>query len=234
MVHSLKELLDRHTMPIIVSLPENRLDLARAAIRGGADALKFHINVAHRASGNTFQDIEHYVDIFQEIREEFSGPMGIVLGDQIEQVVQADTKHLRELGFGYYSLYPTHIASTTLLQTDLEQTVAITDDFTTEMVKALSSFPIDAIELSIIKKEEYGQALNGKDLVTYKMMRDCTKLPLIVPSQKRLVPEDLKLLKEIGINAVMLGVVTTGQTPTSIYESISHFTNKRGCKGEIL
>lgn len=225
MVTTLKELLSSKKMPIIVSLPENRVDLAIAAIRAGADALKFHINVTHRASGNHFLEMEHYVDIFKEIREEFSGPMGIVLGDTLEKVVQADTKQLKELGFSYYSLYPTHIGSTTLLQTDLEQTVAINDEFTLEMVKALNSFPIDAIELSIVKKEEYGQALNGNDLVAYKTIRDCTTLPLIVPSQKRLIPKDVKFLKELGINAVMMGVVTTGSTPTSIYESISRFTN---------
>ncbi|OCA81460.1 hypothetical protein A8F94_21505 [Bacillus sp. FJAT-27225] len=224
---SFKELLSSENMSIIVSLPENRVDLARAAVRAGADALKFHINVTHRASGNHFKGIEHYVDVFKEIREEFSGPMGIVLGGTIEKVVHSDAQKLKEIGFSYYSLYPTHIGSKTLLQTDLQHTVAINEEFTLEMVKALNSFPIDAIELSIVKKDDYGRALNLKDLVIYKAIRDCTTLPLIVPSQKRLILEDLKVLKEIGINAVMMGVATTGYTPTSIYESISLFTKNR-------
>lgn len=230
MVISLKELLSSKNMSIIVSLPENRIDLADAAIRGGADALKFHINVSHRASGNHFKGIEHYIDNFREIRQKFSGPMGIVLGDSLNKVIDSDIEHLKEIGFSYYSLYSTHIGSKTLLQGDLEQTVAINEEFSLEMVKAIDSFPIDAIELSIVKKEDYGQALSCKDLVVYKTIRDSTTLPLIVPSQKSITIDDLKILEKLGINAVMLGVVTTGNTPESIYESISHFTKNRTLK----
>lgn len=40
--------------PIIVSLPRHDLDLAKAALAGGASAIKVHLNAHHRASGTTF------------------------------------------------------------------------------------------------------------------------------------------------------------------------------------
>ena len=43
---------------LVVSLPSNNLELAKAALEGGADAVKVHCNVWHRASGHTFGTYE--------------------------------------------------------------------------------------------------------------------------------------------------------------------------------
>ncbi|MBE1554542.1 hypothetical protein [Sporosarcina limicola] len=222
----LKKMLFSEKMSIIASLPENRMDLAQAAIDAGADGLKFHINVSHRASGNKFKDVEFYFEMFEEVRRKFTGPIGAVIGDEIEKVLGVKTKQLKDLGFNYYSLYAKDIGSKLLLQNDLECTVAVNDKFCYERVRVIESFNIQAVELSIVKKEDYGRTLNFEDLISYKSYRDNTKLPLIVPSQKNLVPDDLLMLQEIGINAVMLGAVTIGSTVESIFETISRFTKK--------
>ncbi|KAA0965494.1 hypothetical protein FQ087_04100 [Sporosarcina sp. ANT_H38] len=223
---TLNKMLLCEKMSIIASLPENRIDLAQAAIDAGVDGLKFHINVSHRASGNEFKDVAYYLEMFGEVRRKFSGPIGLVIGDEIEKVLGTNTKQLKELGFNYYSLYAKDIGSKMLLQNDLERTVAVNDKFCIEKVRMIESFNIQAVELSIVKKEDYGSPLNFEDLITYKSYRDNTKLPLIVPSQKNLVPDDMVILQEIGINAVMLGAVTIGSTVESIFEKISRFTKK--------
>lgn len=223
---TLKKMLNCDEMSIIASLPENRMDLAQAAIDAGVDGLKFHINVSHRASGNEFKDVEHYFETFEEVRRKFSGPIGLVIGDKIEKVLGVNTKQLKDLGFNYYSLYAKDIGSKMLLQNDLERTVAVNDKFCFEQVRIIESFNIQAVELSIVRKEDYGHPLSFEDLITYKSYRDNTKLPLIVPSQKSLVPDDMVMLQEIGINAVMLGAVTIGSTVESIFETISRFKKK--------
>ncbi|MBO0600718.1 hypothetical protein I2483_03505 [Sporosarcina sp. E16_3] len=222
----LKKMLNCDKVSIIASIPENRMDLAQAAIDAGVDGLKFHINVSHRASGNEFKDVEHYFETFEEVRRKFSGPIGLVIGDEIEKVLGVNTKQLKDLGFNYYSLYAKDIGSKMLLQNDLERTVAVNDKFCFEQVRIIESFNIQAVELSIVRKEDYGHPLNFEDLITYKSYRDNTKLPLIVPSQKNLVPDDMVMLQEIGINAIMLGAVTIGSTVESIFETISRFTKK--------
>ncbi len=227
MAATLKELLLSEKMSVIVSLPENRMDLAQAAIDAGADALKFHINVSHRASGNEFKDVAYYSEMFREVRSNFTGPIGIVIGDEIEKVLRVNIEQLKELGFNYYSLYAKDIGSKLLLQNDLERTVAVNSKFHFEQVRIMDSFNMQAVELSIIEKEDYGKLLNFEDLLAYKSYRDNTKLPLIVPSQKKLVPDDLLMLEEIGINAVMLGAITIGKTVESIFDTVSKFSEKR-------
>ncbi|WP_284141048.1 MULTISPECIES: hypothetical protein [unclassified Virgibacillus] len=223
MNNGLNDFLLSKEMPIIVSLPENRVDLAEAAINAGADALKFHINVSHRASGNEFKGLDSYIDVFTEIRKIYNGPLGIVISDDINKVNQVDIAKLKEVGFSYFSLYAKDITSNLLLQNDLEKTVAVDDQFDPFRVKAIEQFDIKAVELSVVKKENYGKPLNFTDMVLYENYRKNTDLPLIIPSQKKLVPADMDILKQIGINAVMLGAVTVGTTVESIYQAVSEF-----------
>lgn len=227
MGETIKGLLSNKEISIIASLPENRIDLAQAAIDAGADALKFHINVSHRASGNEFKDVDFYIESFKEIRSKFTGPIGLVIGDNILKVLEVDTQFLKSIGFNYYSLYAKDISSKLLTQNDLEQTVALDDKFSVNNVRVIESFNIQAVELSIINKDDYGKPLSFEDLITYKNFRDNTKLPIIIPSQKKITPCDLLTLKDIGVNAVMLGAVTFGTTEKSIYKTISQFKKKK-------
>ena len=49
-----RQMIESNSFTVVVSLPANDLDLARAALDAGAQAIKVHCNVWHRASGHTF------------------------------------------------------------------------------------------------------------------------------------------------------------------------------------
>jgi len=51
MLMDFKEVVNENKFTLVVSLPENNLELARAALEGGAQAIKVHANVWHRSSG---------------------------------------------------------------------------------------------------------------------------------------------------------------------------------------
>lgn len=72
----LKQRLEHSGLSLFISLPANDVRLAKAALEEGADALKVHFNVGHRASGTHFGPLEGYEDIFSEIRSTFDGPLG--------------------------------------------------------------------------------------------------------------------------------------------------------------
>ena len=70
--------LDRRGL-LIVSLPRNDRDLARAAIDSGADLLKVHVNVHHRASGTAFGSLQEEMDRLNAILD-LHVPTGLVVG----------------------------------------------------------------------------------------------------------------------------------------------------------
>lgn len=210
-------------MSLIVSIPENNVELAQSAIRGGADGIKMHVNVNHWASGNSFASTQSYQDQFREIRNQFSGPLGIVPGGSFEAIKKSELEKLSELGFDYYSIYAHHMPSWMLDLDEYEKTFAITNDYSVGKVK---DFGITAIETSIIQASEYGSPLSFKDILAYQTIVQNTDVPIIVPSQRLLMPSDIPSLYKAGVKAIMLGAVVVGNTEESIEEAVSSFRNE--------
>mgnify|MGYP001266198430 CR=1 FL=1 len=224
-MRSLKKLLNEKDLSLIVSLPSNNLEIAKAAIAGGADAIKVHLNVEHRASGNTFGSLEENRTFFEKLVNEFSGPIGIVPGGNPDSIKEQELRALEDLGFSFYSVYMKH-APSFMLDLKMEKTVAGDSSFSLETIRSLNHFKIDAFEASIIPGEEYGTALNFQDLLNYRSIVDVLDLPVIVPSQRKITPDDIPHLASTGIRAVMVGAVTTGNDTDSIEKAVSDFKNR--------
>lgn len=216
-------MLHNNDLSLVVSLPENSWALAKAAMDAGADGLKFHINVEHKASGNHFGHLQTYRDLFQKVREVFTGPIGIVLGDSAEKVREADLDTLEALGFDYYSLYCRHIPLH-LTDTDkLKKTFAVSSDFDASLLHSLKDFQFDGIEISAVKSDDYGSPLTLEDLLTYRSFINQVDIPVILPSQKKWIADDVSYLKQIGADVLMLGTVVIGTTESSVYHQVKAF-----------
>jgi hypothetical protein len=220
-----QRLLDQ-PMGFIISLPANDLQLAKAAIEEGADAVKFHINVHHRATGNIYLSTSEYKDLFHEVRSSFDGAMGIVLGDKTSAVTKDEVQQCVQLGFDYYSLYVQHVPSFLLQQNEIAKTCALPQDFDLNLLSQIKALGTDAIEVSTVHKDDYGTPFNMEDALYYSYIREQVNLPIIIPSQRRLIPEDVATLKSIGTDAIMLGAMSIGKTEESIRQVVSSFRNE--------
>lgn len=225
MVYSLKKLLEEKKMTLIVSLPENNLELAKAALSEGADAVKMHVNVEHRASGNKFHSTEAYMEVFQQIRAEYSGPLGIVPGGSFQDIQQSEMNLLTQIGFDYFSIYANHMPSWMMKLNTIEKTFAIPANYSHDKLGLVNRLGITALEASIIPGEEYGSPLTFQDILTYGSLVDKMDVPVLIPSQRSLVEDDLSLLHQVGVKGVMLGAIVVGQTVESIKEKVSSFKN---------
>ncbi|ETI68371.1 hypothetical protein [Neobacillus vireti] len=220
---SLTHLLETKKLTLIVSLPENRLDLARAAIDAGVDVIKLHVNVHHRASGNSFAAVNTYEEVFRKIREEFSGPLGIVPGGEFEDIKRMEMEQLIQLGFNFYSIYAHHKPGWLMQLGGMEKTFAITNEYRFSQLGKVKHLGVSALEASIIPGEEYGTPLTFKDILSYNALVQSVDVPVMVPSQRKIEPSDIPLLYEAGVKAVMLGAVVIGKTEESIKGAISSF-----------
>ena len=51
------------------------------------------------------------------------------------------------------------------------------------------------------------------------------EIPVSVPSQRKLVPEDVRVLRDTGVKAIMLGAVVTGNTEEQLRRAVNGFRN---------
>ncbi|QJD87759.1 hypothetical protein [Cohnella herbarum] len=218
---SLQESLNKRNLTLIVSLPANDAVLAGAALKEGADGLKVHYNVGHRASGNHFGQLDEYEAVFRNIRGQFDGPFGVVPSGSIEGAKREDIERLAPMGFDFYSIYGHHLPSFMLQDLGLERTFAINESSDLALLPSASHFGFTALEASVIPGSEYGTPLSFADVLKYRYLVERARMPVLVPSQRKLVPDDIRALSDAGIKAVMLGAIVVGKTEDTLRKAVA-------------
>jgi hypothetical protein len=204
---------------LIVSLPRNDIELARAASHAGADLLKAHVNVRHRASGTAFGSLDDEEERLVEILG-LGLPTGLVPGEDA-MVTPDQIPRLRR--FAFLDAYVTRLPLF-LYDVGVPVIPAIPHDYPATALGSLTALPGEWLEAALISPEGYGRDPVAADLVALANLGAVTRRRLIVPTQRRLRPEDLA--RYFGIPqvwAVMIGAVVTGRTARGIGRATEAF-----------
>lgn len=203
-------------LSLVVSLPRNDLDLARAALDAGADAIKVHANVWHRASGNTFGSLEDNRSFLHDLITVAQGrPVGLVPGARDSFITPRELRELEDMGLSFFSAYADDCPPF-MLASSLTRMLALHDTCTRADLVGLRDWDlIDVVEASIINGEEYGSPLRVTDLLRYRSIVRTTGKPVLVPTQRAIDPDDVWALRDAGCGAVMIGAVVMRGTGAS-------------------
>ena len=208
---------------LIVSLPANSPELARAATEGGADALKVHLHVRHDASGTQFGSLAQERPNLEQILA-LGLPTGIVPGAGDRLPTPEEMGELVAMGLDFFDCYAHDTPAWLMRFAGMTRAVAISSAAQCDHLGDLEALGFELIEAAIVPHAGYGKPLTVADLVGYRQVRRATALPIIVPTQRALRPEEaLILLRETGINALMIGAIVTGRAPASLRAATERF-----------
>ncbi|HAR62182.1 MAG: hypothetical protein DKM50_03385 [Candidatus Margulisiibacteriota bacterium] len=220
----LTEVLKQKGFVIVVSLPRNDKDLAKAAFECGADAIKVHINVEHKASGTRFGSWSEEKETILDIIASVDCPVGLMPGATITPTYY-ELQEASDCGVDFIDIYDYDMPLWMLSLQKIGKMIAVGSNYTLNDVRSLEEIGADFIEASIVPSTSYRQPLTVKDLEIYYTMTQSTSKPILVPSQKKLEPADVPLFKEIGIKGLILGTISLGDSPQSFRERLPLFIN---------
>ena len=221
----LKKLCENKSKILIVSLPANSLELAKAAEAAGADALKIHINIVHRASGKEFKSWQEEKENIFKILSSIKIPIGIVPGAGKVIATLEELKEMEKLGIDFYDIYlEDHPACWFQHNTSITRMVALSSSLKDiDLLPLFSYWGIEVVEASCVEHNRYGDRLKASDLLMYHQIVQFTPLPVIVPTQLHILPEELPVLFKTGIKGIMIGAIVTGEDTDNFYEKVSGF-----------
>lgn len=196
-------------MTIIVALPANSVEMASAAEKNGAHAIKTHIRMTHRASKVKFGTLEQERDALSDILNAVNLPVGIVPGASLD-VTTNDLEEIVSMGFDFYDMFATFIRPEFYEIEGISVMGAVDSSFDFATIATLSRKPIQMMELAIVPGTGYGEALSVVDLAKYRQVIERMSIPAVIPSQRTLIPEDVPYLYETGAKALLIGVLSTG------------------------
>jgi len=226
-MNQLLQQLQNNDWTLLVSLPRNDVELARAALNGGAQGLKVHINVEHFASGTKFGSFDEEKESLEAIiavAREYSASVGIVPGGT-PFASREEFASLAQIGIDYFDAYPGDAPAWTFDQNDLDIMLAAWNGAREEELLSLEELGMTLCEASIMHHDDYGKPLNTLDLARYHDLAQTISVPFIVPSQKLLLPADQKLLQQVGAKGVLIGAIVTGREAASLEAATRAFKN---------
>ncbi|MEC2131254.1 hypothetical protein [Brevibacillus centrosporus] len=224
-MNRLERALSEKPFQLFVSLPRNEEALANAAFAEGADGLKVHMNVHHRASGNSFGPLANYLELFTSIRSQFDGPFGIVPAGSPQDLNPAELAQLSAIGIDFISIYGHHLPAAQMRIEGVASTFAIDDQFDWALLDSMKHFPMTALEASIVPGAEYGTPLVFTDLLKYRLLVEKAGIPVMVPTQRKVVPADIPALRDTGVRVLLAGAMALGTTTDEIKRSVAALRN---------
>lgn len=203
--------------PVIVSLARHDLDLAKAALDAGAFAIKTHLNAYHRATGTTFGSFAEELPFFEQLAR-LGCPLLVMAGQEVVPTAE-EMDALADLGFEGFNVYVDHMQPH-LLQSRLRPMPALSSTSTPYDIARIAAVPGCIIEASIMEFARYRTPMSDADLARYAEIAAAVTVPVIVPSQLSLTPQDGERLRAVGLAAPLLGAIVTGDTVASMEQSM--------------
>jgi hypothetical protein len=174
---------------LLVSLPRNDAEMARAALDAGADGLKVHIGLEHFASGLRTGSLDDEQDALREICA-LGAPVGIVPGIGEGQASREEMLRLAEIGIDFFDLYATDMPAWMLRMDDCPLSVMVAFSATCR--------PWALIE-SVAPRSR----------------------PEMIEAS--IMPEEVAVLRDAGVAALLIGAVVTGTETASMAEATAQF-----------
>lgn len=212
---------------LFVSLPGNDLELAKAAYAGGAQGLKVHLNITHAAAGLHFGSLAEEAAAIERILA-LGLPVGVVPGDAGAMVTPEELAQLAAMGVDFCDVYLAAMPAWMLSAPPLALMAAVGAEDLNHPERLRSLGELDAIalvEASVIAHEGYGHALSVADLCDYTTVVRAAgpRRPVIVPTQRRILPADLPALAATGLRGLLIGAIVTGTTPSSLESATKRY-----------
>ena len=217
-------MLKNGPMGLIVSLPGNKVELAAAAQSGGADMIKIHLNVTHAASGIHFGAFNEERDGIEQILKAVDIPVGIMPGAATTASME-DMLELEKMGISFFDIYITDMPAGYLNLKNMEPMAALGHDWRYRNVAGLNGLGVKLTEASIVKHEDYGKPLLASDLMDYSSISSGFDGAVIVPTQKKIEPGEVELLRRAGVSGIMIGKIVTGDTPAGLESATAEFAS---------
>lgn len=207
---------------LIVSLPGNSAELARAAEAGGADMLKVHLNVLHAASGNSFGSLSEERDNIESILQSVKIPVGIMPGAGTTASFD-DMLKLEDMGISFFDIYATDMPVSYMKLKNMEGMPALGHNWNKNEPKYLKKAGFKLLEASIVHHDRYGAPLVLSDLLNYSFIAEKFEGAVVVPTQKAIKPGETATLADMGVSGIMIGKIVTGETASDIESATTLF-----------
>jgi hypothetical protein len=208
---------------IISNLYTNSLQLASASEEGGADAIELNLNFEETGTGVRYGTIDLEEHAISEIIGSVKVPVGVRIGDA-PMIRREEWEKIVSTGIDYVKMMAHHMPSFIYNDERVCKIISVGSGYVLEQVEILAhDGRVSGIEAAIISPQVFRLPLTLLDITTYALITRRASKPVIVPSQKYIEPNDLRILKKIGVEGLVINYTIIGTNPLGYAEILQEY-----------
>ncbi|MBI5700119.1 hypothetical protein HZC35_07455 [Candidatus Saganbacteria bacterium] len=191
----LLKILKEKPLTLVVHLPENKVELAQAAERAGAEALMID-------QGFDEDKILKAVKI----------PVGLNAADKVTGENKYD-----------FVNFPVEALPEFGKLKKIARIAELNESYTLDKLMQVVEGTIDALDAAIIPLHQFGKELQIGDLQNYIAIALSSNLPVIIPTQRNIKPSEVAIIWDTGVKGLMLTRVVLGETAKSFEKAVKEY-----------
>jgi hypothetical protein len=200
----------------------NSRDFAIACEEAGVDSVLFHLN-QDVGGGVRFAGLEVEEDTIRDSLSVLKIPAGISIGDT-RMLLNEDWEAIARIGFSFVNMFAHQLPTFVWDDHRFAKLVSIGPGYILEQVKALSEFDsVSGIVAALSPSQVLGLPFTMLDGTTLKLITKLASKPVYVPTQRSIRPQDVKLLRELGCNGLLLSSTVYGDSVESCKVNVARF-----------
>lgn len=212
---------------IIVELPGNSMELAQAAVEGGADSVIAQLNNEHPVTHTYTGGLELEGAQLKEMVNSIAVPLGLHLGSQ-SRITKDEWFIINELGVDYVAASIISLPPYVLGMNSLNKIVYLPTGLPFEHYRSIGSF--DSIVAVSFEAQSQVQPdpqfrLNALDLLNLDTVSRLSPVPVLFRASQDIEEEDVKFIVSRGCSGLIVDPAFTGPTPEH-FKMVTEFYSK--------
>lgn len=185
-------------------LPQNSNEYASVAAQAGADAIMLGIDKTDTSLPGLFGSFDLMEDSIDSILSAASVPVGISIGDS-RPLIEENWERIVSKPFSFVNMYAHHMPPFVLEDSRVDKLVSIGPGYMLEQVKSISETDgVTALEAAIVAPQGRNHIFSALDLATLGVLASLSAKPLLMRTQKKMSPRDVRSVMRLGLKGVSL------------------------------
>lgn len=215
---------------LLCDLHSNSCEFSRAAEESGVDAVMLHLNESP-AQGARFGGLEIEEDSIKECLAGANIPFGLTIGDA-RLLTSDEWERCVALGFSFVNMFAHHMPTFVWKDDRLMKVASLGPGYILEQIRSIAEFrEFSAFIASFTAMQGFGSNLNVLDITTLKLITGLAKKPVLLPTQKLVRPEDVPVLRTLGLRGLTITSVAYGNSVDTLKETVQQFRQAIAASG---
>jgi hypothetical protein len=209
----LLECLTKNRLTLIADLAEPNLELAKAAVAGGIDAMQIHLPVDDAAA-----ILRNLVSWPRELKI----PIGVMF-DGKKAPAEEIVKECLKLGFDFVNFRRDSLPPYYSNIVGLAKVMTLAQSFTMDLVLGIDEHGAQALVAAIVPPGEQGKKLVVGDLQNYISVVLAAGIPVVIPTQVAIQPSEVAIIADTDAKGLLLTPLVLGKTAAHAEKNTREF-----------